>query len=198
MASGRRAGGCLTTWVWLAVLKKGQEFHSHYFFQGGYKMMRTFKLKAGNDLGNLASTHFDGVEIPVRLTDLGASDEETAENILRSAGSWQNARNIFVSGGEALARQKDLKELAKELAPKIEEGALTREEAIQQLIDRGARETAPEVTVRGEGTGTRKPAAKTVEKVKAQIAADADAKLADMSDEERAVAEALLAKLGLK
>lgn len=179
-------------------------------------MMRTFKFKSGNDLGNLASKHFDGVEVPVRLTDVGANDEETAGNILRSAGTWQNARNIFVSGGEALARQKDLKEYAKELAKRVESGVrvaageeplmdgetevepLSREEAIQLLADRGSRETAPEVTVRGEGTGTRKPAAKTVEKVKAQIAADAESKLADMSEDERAAAEALLAKLGLK
>lgn len=161
-------------------------------------MFRNFKFKAGTDIGNLASKHFDGLEIPVRLTDVGADDDETAQNILDSAGSWTNARAIFVAGGEALARQKDLKALSKDLADKVEKGELTREAAVQTLIDRGAETVAPEVTVRGEGTGTRKPAAKTVEKVKAQMAADAEATLADMSDAERAVAEALLAKLGIR
>lgn len=160
-------------------------------------MERTFKFKAGDDLGALASKHFAGVEVPVRLVDVGQNDEETQASLLRSGGSWTNVRAIFVGGGEALARQKDLKDLAKELAPKVEAGEMTKEDAIAAFVERGASETAPVVAIRGEGTTTRKPTAKQVEKAKDQIVANAQAKLDELSPEEKAAAQALLVKLGL-
>ena len=174
--------------------------------------MREFKIKAGPDIGELASKHFAGVTVQVRLVDKGATDDETVANILRSAGSASNARAIFVSGGEALARQKAVKALATKLAPRVESAArvaageepfktgetvhepLDRDAAVQQLVDLAAAETAPEVTVRGEGTG--KPRSQTAKKAVAgerqRLRDQALANLANMPEDQRAQAEQLL------
>lgn len=162
-------------------------------------MQRIFKLaRAKKELNNNAKKHLADAEIPIEAPDAGADEAETLQRLLRSAGGdHRNLRAIYLGGGYFLAVQKALKAYANELGDKIENGEITKEQAVQMLTDR-ARE-APSVTLRGEGAGTGKRASKAREagaaEARDQLKAQAQARIESLSGREKQLAERLFAEM---
>jgi hypothetical protein len=131
-------------------------------------MQFTYKLeRAQKELGEAARKHFGTAELTAELPDvIPGDDSATLQALVTSAGSVSNLRNTYVSAGR-LARQKAVKDAADGIAAKVEAGEITVEQGLQQLTD--ILNSPAEVTIRGEGTTTRKPSGKTKEKARAEV-----------------------------
>jgi len=167
-------------------------------------MKRDYKLaRAKKELNAATWKHLQDVVVPVQAPDAGADDATTLSALLKSAGNdHKNLRNIYIAGGFMLAVQKAVKIRANELGPQIEAGKLTKDAAVQILVDLAS--SAPVVTVRGEGAGTGRRSVKAEERGAARGAAEkenemkarARAKvLASTDPRERAAAAKLFADL---
>lgn len=165
-------------------------------------MQFTYKLeRAKKELVESAKKHFAGatpVSLTAELPDVAESEQDTIARLIESAGSVANLRNTYVAQAR-LARQKAVKDAANELGPKVEAGEMTLDAAVQQLTD--ILNSPVQVTIRGEGTTTRKPSGKTKEKAKAEVkqemATTAASTLEGLSGKELKGAIETLRRLGI-
>jgi hypothetical protein len=157
-------------------------------------MQRNYKLaRATKELNDNARKHLGDVEIPITAPDAGATAEETVANLLASAGGdHKNLRNIYNGGGFFLAVQKNLKSLADGIGDRIENGEITKEQGVQELVDAAA--SVPTVTLRGEGAprkGTSKAKEAGAAEATNALRDKAAARVEALSGREKAIAQKL-------
>lgn len=163
-------------------------------------MTRNYKLeRAKKELNNNARKHLADVVVPITAPDAGADEAATVRNLMASVdGDHANLRNVYVGGGFFLVKQKELKDAADGIADRIESGAITKEQGVQELIDLAARPCGA-VSIRGEGAGTGKRSIKAEERGRqagakqaiADVQAKARARVAAMTGKDRAAAAKL-------
>jgi hypothetical protein len=163
------------------------------------QMQFTYKLeRAQKELGEAARKHFGTAELTAELPDATDNEQATIAALIESAGSVANLRNTYVSAAR-LARQKAVKLAADDVAARVESGAITAEQGLQELTD--VLNAPAAVTIKGEGTSTRKPSGKTKEAAKREVQAemqnDAVAALANLSGAQLKGAVALLESMGV-